>query len=155
MLDFLPPRGKRFYTQEGRATGPHTQSCPRRSFDQRLGRSSLSPLYPKFLGWCLETLDCCRTPRPPQGSWYRTIAEVDGHRPCSLSLFRFQRGCLAFILAFDRCASILRLLTGDSTTVVDRRRRGVNPTPNSHTGGWWLDETSPTCLSKWSETIAA
>ena len=71
------------------------------------------------------------------------------------SLFRFQRGCRAFIGAFDRCASILRLLTGDSTHVVDRRRRDVNLTSNSHTGVWWLDETSPRCLSKWSETIAA
>ena len=60
-----------------------------------------------------------------------------------------------FILAFDKCESILRLLIGDSTTVVDRRRRDVNPTPNTHTVGWWLDETSPTCLSKSSETIAA
>ena len=71
------------------------------------------------------------------------------------SLFRFQRGCRAFILAFDRCASILRLLTGDSTHVVDRRRRDVNLTSNSHTGAWWLDETFPRCLSTWSETIAA
>ena len=71
------------------------------------------------------------------------------------SFFRFQRGCRAFILAFDRCVSILRLLTGDSTHVVDRRRRDVNPTSNSHTGAWWLDETSPRCLSRWSETIAA
>ena len=141
--------------QGERAAGPHTRSCPRRSFDQRLGRSSLSPLYPKFLGWCLGTLGCCRTPRPPRGPRYRTIAEVDGrHRPWLL-FFRFQRGCRAFILAFDKCASILRLLTGDSTTVVDRRRPGVNLTPNTHTGGWWLDETSPTCLSKWSETIEA
>ena len=69
------------------------------------------------------------------------------------SLFRFQKG--PFILAFDRCASILRLLTGDSTHVVDRRRRDVNLTSNSHRGAWWLDETSPRCLSTWSETIAA
>ena len=71
------------------------------------------------------------------------------------SFFLFQRGCRTFILAFDRCASILRLLTGDSTPVVHRRRPGVNPTPNTHRGAWWLDETSPRCLSKWSETIAA
>ena len=81
-----------------------------------------------------------------------TVVIIIGH---GCSFFRFQRGCRAFILAFDKCASILRLLIGDSTTVVDRRRPGVNPTPNTHTGGWWLDETSPTCLSKWSETIAA
>ena len=82
----------------------------------------------------------------------RRLTVFIGH---GCSFFRFQRGCRAFIGAFDRCASILRLLTGDSTTVVDRRRPGVNPRPNSHTGGWWLDETSPRCLSKWSETIAA
>ena len=50
---------------------------------------------------------------------------------------------------------MLRLLTGDSTTVVDQRRPGVNLTSNSHKGAWWPDETSPMCLSRWSETIAA
>ena len=71
------------------------------------------------------------------------------------SFFRFQKRCWPFIGAFDRCASILRLLTGDSTHVVDRRRRDVNLTSNSHRGAWWPDETSLTCLSRWSETIAA
>ena len=71
------------------------------------------------------------------------------------SFFPVQKGCRPFIEVFDRCESILRLLTGDSTNVVDRRRRGVNPRPNTHTVVWWPDETSPTCLSKWSETIEA
>ena len=71
------------------------------------------------------------------------------------SFFRFQKGCCPFIGAFDRCASILRLLTGDSTHVVDRRRRDVNSASNSHRGAWWPDERSPRCLSKSSETIAA
>ena len=103
----------------------------------------------------LRTFDCWWSPPPPPGTRYRTIAEVDGHHPpWLLSLFYlFQGG--AFIVAFDRCESILRLLTGDSTHVVDRTRRGVNPIPNTHTVVWWLDETSPTCLSKWSETIEA
>ena len=82
----------------------------------------------------------------------RRLTVFIGH---GCSFFRFQRGCCPFIGAFDRCASILRLLTGDSTHVVDRRRRDVNLTSNSHTGAWWLDETSPRCLSKWSETIAS
>ena len=69
--------------------------------------------------------------------------------------FPVQKGRRAFIDVFDRYKTILRLLTGDSTNVVDRRRRDVNPTPNTHTVVWWPDETSPTCLSKWSETIAA
>ena len=82
----------------------------------------------------------------------RRLTVFIGH---GCSFFRFQRGCRAFILAFDRCASILRLLTGDSTHVVDRRRRDVNLTSNSHRGAWWPDERSPRCLSRWSETIAA
>ena len=60
-----------------------------------------------------------------------------------------------FIVAFDRCGSILRLLRGNSINVVDRRRRDVNPASNTHKGAWWRDERSPTCLSRWWETIAA
>ena len=60
-----------------------------------------------------------------------------------------------FIGAFDRCGSILRLLRGDSTSVFDRRRRDVNPRPNSHKAAWWHDERSLNCLSTWWETIGA
>ena len=74
----------------------------------------------------------------------RRLTVIIGH---GRSLFSCSNG--AFIVVFDRCESILRLLTGDSTHVVDRRRRGVNPRPNTHTVVWWPDEMSPTCLSKW------
>ena len=56
---------------------------------------------------------------------------------------------------FDTCASIPRLLRRGSTSVVDRTRPGANPTPNTHKAVQWRDETSLTCLSTWSETIAA
>ena len=65
------------------------------------------------------------------------------------------KGCRPFIDVFDRCGSILRLLTGDSTSVVDRRRRDENPAPNTHTVAWWHDEWSLKCLSRWWKTIEA
>ena len=97
------------------------------------------------------------TGRPDPGRGHgivrlRRLTVFLGHG-CSFS--GSKGGCRAFILAFDRCASILRLLTGDSTHVVDRRRRDVNLTSNSHRGAWWPDERSLRCLSRWSETIAA
>ena len=58
------------------------------------------------------------------------------------------KGCRPFIDVFDRCGSILRLLRGDSTSVVDRRRRDVNPRPNTHTVARWPDEKSLNCLSR-------
>ena len=43
---------------------------------------------------------------------------------------------------FDTCASIPRLLRGGSTTVVGGTRQDANPTPNTHKGAWWRDETT-------------
>ena len=85
-LDSLPQKGTRPQKRWGREAVPHKRSCLRRPFDQKLGRSSLGPPYPKFLGWCRGTLDWWWSCPTRLGTRYRTLAEDVGHphRPCLL-----------------------------------------------------------------------
>ena len=156
MLDFLPPQGTCPQKRWGREAVPHKRSCHRRPFDQRLGRSSLGLPYPKLLGWCRGTLDCWWSYRPRPGTRIvrlrRPWGSLVGH---ACSSFMGRGPGVPFIDVFDSCGSILCLLTGDSTSVVDRATPGVNPAPNTHKDAWWRDERSLNCLSTSWETIAA
>ena len=84
-LDSLPRQGTRRPKRWGMGELANTRSGHRCPFDQRLGRSSLGPPYPKFLARCLGTLGWWWSCRPRPVTRCRTLVEdVGHHRPCSL-----------------------------------------------------------------------
>ena len=146
MLDFLPLRGKR--PVKG-ARSPHRAS-PRWCRERATVPQGNEGIACQFLHGDVDQALVSREIKVLQGPWGHLIGRGrpdarGGHRVVRLR--RLTWGSIShghsfgpfqgpFIVAFDRCGSILRLLRGDSTTVVDRRRPGVNPTPYTHKGAW-------------------